>query len=39
MVENFLLQSQTKPVLVKYPIQIKGMGTRQLPVRSRFVLL
>jgi hypothetical protein len=32
---NFLLHSQTKPVLVKYtvgPFQIKGMGTRQAAV-------
>jgi hypothetical protein len=39
---NFLLHSQIKPVLVKYtmdPIQIRGTGTRQLPVRLRFVLL
>jgi hypothetical protein len=30
---NFLLHSQTKPVLVKYtvgPIQVRGMGTRPL---------
>jgi hypothetical protein len=36
------LPSQTKPVLVKYtvgPIQIRGMGTRQLSVKLRFVLL
>jgi hypothetical protein len=36
---SFLLQSQTKAVLVKYtvgPIQIKGTGTRQLSVRLRF---
>jgi hypothetical protein len=39
---NFLLHSQTKPVLVKYtvgPIQIRGTGTRQLSVRLRLVLL
>jgi hypothetical protein len=39
---NFLLQSQTKPVLVKYtigPIQIRGMGTMQLSMRLRFILL
>jgi pheromone shutdown protein TraB len=39
---NFLLQSQTKSVLVMYtvgPIQIKGMGIRQLSMRLRFVLL
>jgi hypothetical protein len=42
LARNFLLQSQTKPVLVKYtfgPIQIKGTGTRKLSVRLRFVLL
>jgi hypothetical protein len=42
MVGNFLPQSQTMPVLVKYtmdPIQIRGTGTRQLSVRLRFVLL
>jgi hypothetical protein len=34
--------SVSKPVLVKYtvaPIQIRDTGTRQLPVRMRFVLL
>jgi hypothetical protein len=42
LVEKFLLQSQSKPILVKYvvgPIQIRDTGTRQLPVRPRFVLL
>jgi hypothetical protein len=39
---NFLLHSQTNAVLVKYtmgPVQIRGMGTKQLSVRLRFVLL
>jgi hypothetical protein len=39
---NFLLQSQTMLVLVKYTmgiLQLKGMGTRQLSVQLRFVLL
>jgi hypothetical protein len=39
---NFLLPSQTKPVLVMYimgPIQIKDRGKRQLSVNLRVVLL
>jgi hypothetical protein len=42
MAGYFLLHSQMKSVLVKYtvgPIQIRGMGTKQLSVRLRFVLL
>jgi hypothetical protein len=42
LARNFLLYSQTQLILVKYTmghIQIKGMGTRQLSVRLRFILL
>jgi hypothetical protein len=42
MAGDFLLQPQTNPVFVKYtlgPIEIKSMGTRQMSVRLRFVLL